>query len=92
MVNRNTGQRLKRNEAKKVSTEKLNKMVSDKHMIMSVKSNCNSMEFLDSQIDAIEKAVIKEVKLRYPFERLLTVSGIDNILGTTIMLVTPNSI
>ncbi len=30
--------------------------------------------------------MIKEVKLRYPFEKLLTVPGIGNILGITIML------
>ncbi|MCP4271835.1 MAG: IS110 family transposase [Gammaproteobacteria bacterium] len=61
-------------------------MFSVMHSIMSAQSNCNAMEFLDSQIGAIEKAVIKEVKLRYPFEKLLTVPGIGNILGITIML------
>ena len=88
MVNRNTGQKLKGNEAKKLSEGELIKMFSDKHLIMSAQSNCNAMEFLDSQIGVIEKAVIKEVKLRYPFERLLTVPGIGNILGMTIMLET----
>ena len=32
--------------------------------------------------------MIKEVKLIYPFEKLLTVPGIGNILGITIMLET----
>jgi len=88
LVNRNTGQKLKGDEAKKMGAGELKNMFSDKHLIMSAQSNCNAMEFLDSQIGAIEKAVIKEVKLRYPFERLLTVPGIGNILGTTIMLET----
>ena len=43
---------------------------------------------LNGQVEKIEKAVIKEVKLRYPFEKLLTVPGIGNILGITIMLET----
>lgn len=86
MVNRNTGRKLKANEAKKLCEGELNIMFSDKHLVMSAQSNCNVMEFLNGQIDTIEKAVIKEVKLIYPFEKLLTVPGIGNILGITIML------
>ncbi len=36
----------------------------------------------------MEKEVLKEIKLRYPFENLVTVNGIGNILGITIMLET----
>ena len=86
MVNRNTGRKLKASETKKLGEEELNIMFSDKHLVMSAQSNCNVMEFLNGQINAIEKAVIKEVKLRYPFEKLLTVPGIGDILGITIML------
>jgi transposase len=86
MVNRNTGRKLKSNETKKLGEGALNIMFSDKYLVMSAQSNCNVMEFLNGQIDTIEKAVIKEVKLRYPFEKLLTVPGIGNILGITIML------
>ena len=88
MVNRNTGRKLKGNETKKLGEGELNIMFPDKHLVMSAQSNCNVMKFLDGQIDAIEKAVIKEVKLRYPFEKLLTVPGIGNILVITIMLET----
>ena len=86
MVNRNTGRKLRSRETKKLGKEGLDIMFSDKHLVMSAQSNCNVMEFLDGQINTIEKAVIKEVKLRYPFERLLTVPGIGDILGITIML------
>ncbi len=61
-------------------------MFSDKHLIMSAQSNCDVIEFLNGQIDTIERTVVKEVKLRYPFKKLLTVPGIGNILGITIML------
>jgi len=88
MVNRNTGRKLKGSETKKLGVGELSTMFSDKHLVMSAQSNCNVMEFLNGQIGAIEKAVIKEVKLRYPFEQLLTVPGIGNILGITIMLET----
>ena len=86
MVNRSTGRKLKSRETKKLGKGELDIMFSDKHLVMSAQSNCNVMEFLYSQINAIEKAVIKEVKLRYPFEKLLTVPGIGDILGITIML------
>ncbi len=86
MVNRNTGRKLKSKETKKLGEGELNIMFSDKHLVMSAQSNCNVIEFLDGQIYAIEKTVIKEVKLRYPFEKLLTVPGIGDILGITIML------
>lgn len=86
MVNRNTGRKLKGSETKKLGEGEIKRMFSDKHLVMSAQSNCNVMDFLDGQIDAIEKAVIKEVKLLYPFEKLLTVPGIGNILGMTIML------
>ncbi len=86
MVNRNTGHKLKVRETKKLSEGDLNILFSDKHLVMSAQSDSEVIIFLNSQIDTIEKAVIKEVKLRYPFERLLTVPGIGNILGITIML------
>ena len=86
MVNRNTGRKLKGSETKELGEREIKRMFSDKHLVMSAQSNCNVMDFLDGQIDAIEKAVIKEVKLLYPFEKLLTVPGIGNILGMTIML------
>ncbi len=86
MVNRNTGVKLKSKETKKLGEGELSIMFSDKHLVMSAQSNCNVIEFLNDQIRDIEKAVIKEVKLRYPFEKLLTVPGIGDILGITIML------
>ncbi|MHC4307908.1 MAG: IS110 family RNA-guided transposase [Planctomycetota bacterium] len=86
MVNRSTGRKLKSRETKKLGKGELGMIFSDKYLVMSAQSNCNIMEFLDGQINTIEKAVIKEVKLRYPFEKLLTVPGIGDILGITIML------
>ena len=43
---------------------------------------------LSEQIDKIEKAVHKEVKLKKPYKKLLTVPGIGEILAMTIMLET----
>lgn len=88
MINRNTGRKSNANEIKKLGEKELKKIFPDKHLVMSAQSNSEVIGFLTSQIDTIEKAVIKEVRLRYPFEKLLTVPGIGNTLGITIMLET----
>jgi transposase len=52
------------------------------------KTNIESILFLTKQIREIENIVLKEVKLRPEYEKLLTVPGIGRILGLTIMLET----
>ena len=86
MINRNTGRKSNVNEIKKLSDKDLKIIFPDKHLVMSAQSNNDVIGFFNGQINTIEKAVIKEVKLRYPFEKLLTAPGIGNILGITIML------
>ncbi len=53
---------------------------------MSAQGDNEVIEFLNVRVNAIENAAVKEVKLRYTFDKLLTVPGIGNILGITIML------
>ena len=88
MVNRNTGRKVNVNDAKRLSEEKISEQLTDEHRKMAVQSDKAVIDFFHEQIDRIEKAVLKEVKLRYPFEELLTVPGIGKILGRTIMLET----
>ncbi|KAB2833938.1 MAG: IS110 family transposase [Candidatus Brocadia sp.] len=88
MVNRNTGRKVNVNDAKRLSEEKISEQLTDEHHKMAVQSDKAVIDFFHEQIDRIEKAVLKEVKLRYPFEELLTVPGIGKILGITIMLET----
>jgi len=86
MIHRNTGTRINVNDAKKLSEIKINKLFSDEHLIMSAEHDKAVIDFLYERIDKIEKAVLKEVKLRYPYKELLSVPGIGHILGITIML------
>lgn len=53
-------------------------------------ANCNllMLRALDAQIEAIEKQVLKAVKLKDEFQLLTSVTGIGPILGLTIMLET----
>ncbi|MDN3515912.1 MAG: IS110 family transposase [Candidatus Brocadia sp.] len=88
MVNRNTGRKVNVNDAKRLSEEKISEQLTDEHLKMAVQTDKAVIDFFHEQIDRIEKAVLKEVKLRYPYEELLTVPGIGKILGITIMLET----
>ncbi len=88
MISRNKGVKLNANDIKKLENEVLMDMFADEHHIMVVRSNNEIIDYLSEQIDRIEKAVVKQVKLRYPYEKLLTVDGIGKILGITIMLET----
>jgi len=88
MVNRNTGRKLKVNDAKRLGEEKISKLFEDGHLIMAVQSDKAVIDFFNEQIESIETVVQKEVKLWYPYEELLTVPGIGKILGITIMLET----
>ena len=88
MVNRTTGRKVNVNDAKRLSEEEISVQLTDEHHKMAVQSDKAVIDFFHEQIDGIEKAVLKEVKLRYPYEELLTVPGIGKILGITIMLET----
>ncbi|OHB99729.1 MAG: hypothetical protein A2Z57_08080 [Planctomycetes bacterium RIFCSPHIGHO2_12_39_6] len=88
MMNRNTGRKLKVNDAKRLSEEKKSDQLADEHHKTAVQSDKAVVDFFNERIDRIENAVSKEVKLRYPYEELLTAPGIGKILGVTIMLET----
>jgi transposase len=88
MINRNKGTRASTNALNKLSKEDLNEMFSDKHHVMAADSDREIIDFLNCRIGEIEKVVLKQVKLRYPYEKLITVDGIGKILGVTIMLET----
>jgi len=88
VVNRNTGRKVNVNDAKRLSEEEISEQLTDKHLKMTVQADKAVIDFFHEQIERIEKVVLKEVKLRYPYEELLTVPGIGRILGITIMLET----
>ena len=79
---------MKVNDAKRLSEEKISDQFADEHHKMAVQSDKAVIDFFNEQIESIETVVLKEVKLRYPYEELLTVPGIGKILGITIMLET----
>jgi len=89
-IERNTGIRVTSNNIKKLTEEDLTKYINDKNILCALNSDLISMNCLGKQINLIENAVIKQVRIRPEYKRLLEVSGIGKILTLTIMLETGN--
>ena len=53
---------------------------------LALKSNLNIIRCLQNTINEIETTVLQQTRIRAEFKQLLTVSGIGEILGLTIML------
>ena len=85
---RHLGQAWSSNRIKKLSREEVADLVIDPHVALAITSNLTVMRCLTEQIHHLEKVIKAQVKLKPAFEPLLTVSGIGDILGLTIMLET----
>lgn len=88
LMARNRGHSLSANRVKRLTDEEVDQLLSDGDLALAVKSNLVVMRTLDDAIGRMEKTVKARVKLRPSFKPLLTVSGIGDILGLTIMLET----
>jgi len=88
MVSRNKGVSISSDTIKTMSDEEVEGLFGDEHLVMSAQCDHEVVGVLSGQIDKIEKAVLKEVKLKKPYKKLLTVPGIGEILAMTIMLET----
>ncbi len=62
------------------------KLFDEPFLILAAKNSIAAIRFLKKMIKEIEKAVRSHVRIKPEFECLLTMPGIGNILGLTIML------
>ncbi|MFQ5937050.1 MAG: IS110 family transposase [Acidiferrobacterales bacterium] len=85
---RNTGHTWSGNRIKQLTCEEVERLVTDEHLALAITSNLVVLQCLTAQIGKLEKVINAQVKLKPAFKALLTVSGIGNILGLTIMLET----
>jgi transposase len=85
---RNTAKSLNANKLKTISDEEIDNLLEDPNITLAFKSNIVIIKSLQTTIAEIEKAVLQQVKLRPEYQQLLTVSGIGQVLGLTIMLET----
>ncbi len=86
MISRNLGFKMSNNEIKKLKAEDIEQLFDCNNLMLMATNSWATIEFLKHIIKGIEKRVKSQVKLRKEFEMLLTVPGIGNILGLTIML------
>jgi len=86
MITRNLGTKMSARAIKKLTESDTEKIFESPHLVLSADSNIAVIRFLTEKIKKIEKEVSSQVKLRKEFKCLLTVPGIGDILGLTIML------
>jgi transposase len=87
-VTPNTGSSLSGHRIKQLTVADVEQLLPQAELALAVKSNLAVLQCLEEQIERIEAVVLAQLKLREGFQPLLTVSGIGQILGMTIMLET----
>ena len=88
LLTRNTGSSLSGHRIKQLTVAEVEQLLPQAELALAVKSNLAVLQCLEEQIESIEEVVLAQLKLRKGFQPLLTVSGIGQILGMTIMLET----
>ena len=86
MITRNLGSKMSGNAVKKLKASDAQELFACPHLAFMAKNHIAAVVFLNGIIKGIEKRVKSQVKLRKEFEMLLTMVGIGDILGLTIML------
>ncbi len=80
-----TGLRTKTNDVKKWTIDDITPHIEDPFSSMGVSCLLGPIGAMNEQIELIEKAVLKQGRLREEYRHLTTVWGIGKILGLTIM-------
>ena len=88
LMARNRGRSLSANSIKRMTYEEVDRLLPDADLALAVKGALAVMRTLDGVIALLEKTVKGRIRLRPQFKPLLSVSGIGEILGLTIMLET----
>ncbi len=86
LISRNLGFNMSNNELKKLKPQDIEALFDCSNLVFMANNSLAALEFLKKIILDIEKKVKSQVKLRKQFLMLLTIPGIGNILGLTIML------
>jgi len=86
MIIRNLGVRMAVRGIKKLMEEDAESLFESPHLVLAAKNNIATIQFLTKRIKIIEREVRPLINLREGFKYLLTIPGIGDILGFTIML------
>ncbi len=89
IVMRNHGIKIRSNELKKLTQDPVAELLKDQpELALAGSASKQSIDFLTRQIQRIETAVRSQALLKEPFSKLLTLPGVGDILGMTILLET----
>lgn len=86
MIERHLGRRVSTNQLKSKDSQQIIQWFESEHEQLTVQCQLDSIHYLARQINTIEDHVASVIKLRKPFQMLLSIPGIGKILGLTIML------
>jgi len=83
---RNLGLRVKSDDIKKLEDHEVKRLFRDQEMRTAVLASLGLIRHLQTEIDTIEDMIVKKVKVKKEFAKLITLPGIGTILALTIML------
>jgi len=86
MASRSLGETISTRQIKKLKPQEAHTLFTQEHLKLACRHALATIDFLSSQVKSIEKEIMKHVKLKPEFASLLTMPGIGDILGLTIML------
>ncbi len=90
LLNRNLSLSPNRNELKRIDQADIDALIENEHLSLSAKANIKVSQYLASQIDELEKKILKDTMEGPYYKGLLTVPGIGKVLAMTITLETGN--
>jgi transposase len=88
LFSRHRGRGMSANDVRRLSMERVDEQVEDEYRALAIKTTLVVMRSQEAMIELLEKAVKARMRLTPAFRPLLSVNGIGEILGLTIMLET----
>ena len=89
IVMRNHGIKIRSQDLKKLTQDPVAELLKDQEeLALAGRASKETIDFLTRQIQRIERAVQNKALLKEPFSKLLTLPGVGDILGMTILLET----
>ena len=85
-ITRNLGIKMTAREVKRLQQSDADRLFDNPFLILTTRNQISAIGFLSDRIKEVEKEVKSHVKIKPEFEYLLTMPGIGDILGLTIML------
>ena len=86
LVSRNTGHGIRIDDIRRLEDDEISRLCGgDEVRAMALRSNLSVMRCLDDQVRGLERALLPRARLKPAFAQLLSIVGVGNILGMTIM-------